>query len=394
MKHIEAVKQGNVVNLSIDGKLQKKNCGNLEEANTLFKAVLTYKNTCDEKDYLVIRSLLNEKIRIAFLAGLETDPLNGEVYLAGFNTPVPESLVKIAKEYHDNGFPIDAIVNFWKLLMINPDKRVRENLFDFITIHDFVLTPTGYMLVYKAVERVDGKANPLAEFVSNRYFQVKKSWKESPKNYVVYQNLVDKSYAITSTDTIAKWDEKEKAIEVLGNLNEMYNSLFTEEGVVKAPAVFQSLYSGAPKMIINLGVPVKQARKECDANPKQDCSNGLHVGATAYVERMYSNADAILVCLVNPANVVAVPDYDHSKMRVCEYFPFAIATYKDGKIDIVEKAYYEDDYKTYEIEELEEQIAKVKAEELPIETAMHADKEARPMSELMKMLESRLVDIE
>jgi hypothetical protein len=97
---------------------------------------------------------------------------------------------------------------------------------------------------------------------------------------------------------------------------------------------------------------------------------------------------------LSPAHVIAIPEYDHSKFRTSEYFPFAVATYIDGKIDIVDQPYYEDDYQTYELEELEELVAKVKAEELPIDTAKKAEKEERPMSELLKMLESRLVDIE
>lgn len=102
----------------------------------------------------------------------------------------------------------------------------------------------------------------------------------------------------------------------------------------------------------------------------------------------------ILVCYVNPAHVVAVPDYDHSKMRVSEYSPFALATYEDGKIDIVEQAYFESDYQEYEAEELEALVAKVRAEEKPFEPAINAEEESRPMSELMKMLETRLFDIE
>ena len=147
-------------------------------------------------------------------------------------------------------------------------------------------------------------------------------------------------------------------------------------------------------MNIQLGAPVKMERKECDSDPARDCSYGLHVGATKYVESFATRNGAILVCLVNPAHVVAVPHYDHSKMRVAEYFPFALATYNDGKIDIVEDAYYEDDYCEYELQELEKAIEMIKAEEKPYCAAKGAEEEQRPMSELLKMLETRLVDIE
>ena len=100
------------------------------------------------------------------------------------------------------------------------------------------------------------------------------------------------------------------------------------------------------------------------------------------------------MCFISPANVVAVPTADCTKMRVSEYFPFAIATYEDGKIDVVEQAYYEDDYQQYELEELEAQIAKIKEGEVPVQTAINSEPEERPLSELMKILESRIIDIE
>jgi len=394
MKKIQGVKIGNMVNLSIDGKLHKKNCGSPKEADTLFKAVLKAKeNPCDD-NIKALRSLLNEKLRIALMAGLETDPETNEVYLAGFNTPVPQKLVEVAKEYHDNGYPLDAILNFWKLLMINPDTRVRTSLFDFISTHDFSLTDKGYMVVYKAVYRKDkenAEATAFAEFVSNMVLKVKKTWKESPKNYVVYRNE-DGDYAITGVKTIEKWNEKDKGIEVLGNLNELFEAIYIAEEKTDVVPVYTDMHSRT--MTIVLGQPTSIERVECDADPSVDCSYGLHVGATKYVENFAGGDSIILACLVNPANVVAVPQYDHSKMRVSEYFPFAYATYENRKIDIVEQAYYEDDYCQYEIDELETQIAKVRAEELPIETARKANAEVRPMSELMKMLESRLIDIE
>lgn len=119
MKNIQGIKVGTTVNVSIDGKLTKKICGSIDEANELFRMVLKAKENPTDEAVKMLRSFLNEKTRIAMLAGLETDPDSGEVFLAGFNTPVPLTLVEVVKEYHDNGFPIEAIINFWKLLMIN-----------------------------------------------------------------------------------------------------------------------------------------------------------------------------------------------------------------------------------------------------------------------------------
>ena len=395
MKNINVIKIGNMVKISLGGKLHQKNCGSPKEADELFRLCLKAKEDPTDQNVLDIRAYLNERTRVAMMAGLEHDPETAEVFLAGFNTPVPDALVEIIEEYHENNYPMDAIINFWKLLMLNPDTRVRSVLFDFIKTHDFVLTDAGYMVVYKAVYDVkeDGTDTSFAEYVSNRYLHVKKTWKESPKNYVVYKD--GNEFAITNIKTAEKWKEAEKEIEFLGNLAELFDAIFNTEAETddNAVPVFTDMHTR--KMRIELGTPVKQDRKDCDADFRRDCSNGLHVGATKYVESFAGRSGTVLVCYVNPANVVAVPDYDHSKMRVSEYFPFAIATYEDSKIDVIEQSFFESDYCEYEVEELEAQVEAIQADELPIEKAINAENdEQRPMSELLKIIESRLVDIE
>jgi hypothetical protein len=399
MKNIQAIKTGTVVNLSINGKLHKKVCGSNEEADQLYRLVLVARENPTDENIKAVRSFLNEKTRVALLCGLETDTETGEAYLAGFNTPIPMTLLEVIKEYHENGYPLDAILNFWKLLMINPDVRVRESLFKFITTHDFVLTDMGYMVVYKAVYRKDKEENSevkaYTEFITNKYLFVKNKWKCSPNKYVVYKHIETGVLDITKVETAEGWKEKEEGIEVKGKLGDLFSAIVNadnKEGNEETPK-YTDMHSRT--MTIELGVPVLMERKECDSDPARDCSYGLHVGATKYVERFANRGESIiLVCLVNPAHVVAVPDYDHSKMRVAEYFPYAFATYKDGVIEIIEEAYFESDYCAYEQKELEAAITKVKANELPIETAKKAEKESRPMAELMKILESRLVDIE
>ena len=397
--NIAGIKMGTTVNLSINGKLYKKNCGTPEEADLLFKAIIKAKEDPSDVNVKAIRIQLNEKLRVAYKAGLEHDLDSGEIFLAGFNTPIPMTLVEVIEEYFDNSYPLDAILNFWKLLMINPDKRVRTSLFDFIKTHDFVLTDKGYMVVYKAVNRKKNKAvdttdaDLFTEFVSNKWLHVKKEWKCSPNKYVVYKDA-DGTYGITKVETAEKWVNDNKK-ELLGNLGDLYLALVktANEEVKEEDAMYTDKHTNT--MNISLGVPVIMERKDCDSDPAVDCSYGLHCGATGYIENWYKNTDTpILACLVNPANVVAVPNYDKTKMRVTEYFPFAVATYADGKIDIIEQKYFETDYIQYEHDVLNEMVAKIKAEELPIETAIKAEKEDRPMSELLMMVQSRLVDID
>lgn len=393
---INAGKAGNTVSISINGKLYKKSCGNNEEANTLFKLALIAKEMPTDENIKALKANLNEKLRIAYLTGLECDPETGEIFLAGFNTPIPQTLIDVIKDYHENNFPLQPIINFWKLLMINPDVRIRESLFKFITTHNFVLTDKGYMIVYKAVYLKENKSNrdtTYEDYISQQYLHVKNNWKCNPNKYIVYKNLNDSSFAITKYDTAKSWNEKEKNIEILGKLGDIYSAIIISNNEEDNPIQYTDMHSRT--MTIELGIPVKMERKECDGDPAIECSYGLHCGSTRYTATYANSNSKILVCLVNPMNVVAVPNYDNSKMRVSEYFPFALANYdyNTKKIDIIETSYFEDDYSNIEVKELEEMIKKVKSEEKPIEKAKNTNDESRPMLELQKIIESRLVDI-
>jgi hypothetical protein len=277
--------------------------------------------------------------------------------------------------------------------MINPDVRVREDAFDFIKRHDFVLTDNGYMVVYKAVDYANKQDNDIAEFVSNQSLFVRKNWKCSPNKYIVYKNLEDNTLMITKNETAAHWDAKEKNIEICGNLGELNAKI--GELAARSETVYTDNYTHT--MSIKLGVPVNQERKNCNADPKKDCSDGLHVGTTNYVNsfgRNHCGQDAVvLVCLVNPAHIIAIPDSETNKMRVCEYFPMALATYTNHKIDIIDQKYFESDYKTFEESELAHMIQNVQKNELPIATAKKAKEETRTMEELKKIIESRIIDL-
>ena len=393
MDVIQAIKIGNTINLSINGVFKQVKFEKTEEANKIFAEMLKIRENPTSENMIQLKRLLNEKTRfIALSCGklgdFEIDTVDNNIYLCGFNTPIPEKLYEIIKEYHENNFPLKSIVNFWKLLMANPDVKVRENLFDFITKHDFVLTDNGYMLVYKAVHLVDSVSDyddtDLYEFVAKEYLKVKK-WKKSPKNFNVYRTISDNSLGLIHADIVPNIED----YKYEGNLAELHASL----GELSEKSEIRYTDKHTKKMDIRLGVPVREERKVCDSNQANECSNGLHVGATSYVNAFASANDPILVCLVNPMNVIAVPNYDRSKMRTCEYFPLAIASFKDKKIEIVEEAYFECDYKSHEEKQLNEMLEKVKANQQPIETAKNAVVDKRTLDELKKIIENRLIDI-
>ena len=67
------------------------------------------------------------------------------------------------------------------------------------------------------------------------------------------------------------------------------------------------------------GTTVRMERSKVVSDPSQGCSAGLHVGVAQYVSG-FGGAKTIVV-KVDPRNVVSVPaEYNHQKMRTCEYF--------------------------------------------------------------------------
>lgn len=81
------------------------------------------------------------------------------------------------------------------------------------------------------------------------------------------------------------------------------------------------------KMKIKIGEMVTMPREQCDSDSNVTCSRGLHAANRFWLTR--NNFGQVgLVCLINPADVVAVPHKDdYGKLRTCAYLPIDIAEY-------------------------------------------------------------------
>lgn len=59
---------------------------------------------------------------------------------------------------------------------------------------------------------------------------------------------------------------------------------------------------------------------QVEANRDVTCAKGLHVCSRSYLPHFGGSGSRVVICKVNPADVVAVPnDYNNAKMRVCAY---------------------------------------------------------------------------
>lgn len=85
---------------------------------------------------------------------------------------------------------------------------------------------------------------------------------------------------------------------------------------------------------IRIGEMVTMDRNKCDAVQENTCSTGLHIGGKGWLKRNYYGNTG-LACLVNPADVVAVPPLDnYGKLRTCAYLPMEIIHY-DKNDDVI-----------------------------------------------------------
>ncbi len=416
--NLAGTKIGNVINIIIDGNTFQKTFETPEGANAFYRLM----HSARGGDKAALDELLGELNRRhkTIIKGILEQDADQNYYLKGIDIKMPEILANTFVDYLDNNFPTNALVNFWKLLITNPDIRVREDLFEFLQNYSFSITDNGYFIAYKAVEIKTETDLDIAAFVSSQYVKIK-TWKKNPINYEVLKVTTTETETVDNPDyeyygdiddeddenygqddngedevieqTTTKVELKLVAADankdvfenftVVGNLSELFKNI---DSMTENRTVYQSKYNGAPKIEQVLGVPVKQERAKTNNDPKEECSDGLHVGSTKYVERFGSSSnDKILLVLVNPAHVVAVPKFENSKMRTCEYFPYAdLAKKEDGTFDVVEQPYYEDDYMKYEATDLEKQIDALNILGAP----------TRVQLDYKKILEDRLVTIE
>lgn len=397
MARIFALRSGLNVTLNIDGATKQFVCTDEDESRDLFAKVAQLRSQAlanDAEAYDELLDMTDPNYRMKDIAGLTRDN-DGNFYLGNYSEPIPTGLMLKIKEYVDLGLSTEPLVNFWKLLMLNPDKHVRQSLFQFAERFSFPITDKGYFIAYKSVAWKGESKKDLALAIASEYIYKKASGQDTDNIHVytvddetVFVEVGDDcEYKTTDefVDSLSETVEKKvpnfevfQAITELGdNLKDTWRYDEDEDcyydSVIVTPEItyeggLQNLYTSiiagmdfdtptftdwhTRKSTIMLGEAVAMPREECDNDPNNTCSSGLHVGAPGYVAGFGGNSKTnyILACLVSPMNVVAVPyDYDFEKMRTCEYLPYAICKLNDdGSIREVDTRYFEEDYTAIE----------------------------------------------
>lgn len=223
---------------------------------------------------------------------------------------IPEDFALKVLEAEERGdtAEIDRFRNFWTLVSLNPDSRVRDNIFWFIRKWNMKISDSGLIIAYR---------NADIKYETN-YFTTE------------VKRIINDYYTakyINGTDPSTIMYSKEKSLATV------YNEILNEG---KGSPVYTDHHSHSTTII--LGKPVSIPRSQCDCDSTVSCSRGLHIGSKGWLKQNYFGNVGLQV-LVNPANVVAVPVIDdYGKMRCCEYFPVALIDF-DENGDIIEKPY-------------------------------------------------------
>ncbi len=113
-----------------------------------------------------------------------------------------------------------------------------------------------------------------------------------------------------------------RVVEHLYPFLEKGSNAITDDGCFLAykavRADFKDIHSGT--FDNSVGQTLKMPRRKVDEDPNRTCSYGFHVCSHDYLPHFSHANGHVMICKVNPANVVAIPaDYNNTKMRVCEY---------------------------------------------------------------------------
>ena len=150
------------------------------------------------------------------------------LYMVGVeNRSIPQLLMEKFLEVTE-GYPGDislafnseylSLKKFWLKCCLNPNAQSAEDLYVFLSHHQFKLDNHGNFYAYRRVVSKESTDVNLVNFVSNAYNKVKAIWKKNPDHFMIYSRLGE--YQLVTKDKLPTgnnpyWDK-------VGNLKDLY----------------------------------------------------------------------------------------------------------------------------------------------------------------------------
>jgi len=259
----------------------------------------------------VIKTLDNDKRFIA--TG------TGELQLKGYPVDIPKELVAELQAYYTHGQPLEPLINFWMLAMLNPNPQARTKMFRYLSKHKLIVTPNGYFVTYRMVKKTN-----------------------QPNVYTHAHNNGGKNQLYYYPGKVAR----------------ILRSECDEDG---SKDCSRGLHTGTPDFIgIQLGQGYEPKILTKEQGGGQGTGYGQNINTNQEFDKQFGNQ--AIICLVNPMHVVSVPDSDTRKMRSCEFY-FCKTTTPEEVIklqSVNDYSIFDNEYKEFEKEELERMLKETK----------------------------------
>jgi len=300
------------------------------------------------------------KVTTRFVLGRDGLP-----FFDNYPVPVPAAVCDAVLDAHNNSeskYSLNAILNFWQWCMLNPNDISRADLFKWLSTGEFSITDSGMIIAQRCVDiknQSSEEDRTLEQFIMSECARVQKDTPHSLFDYVVQVNKhTDGSDEYRSLYQKGITVAEDKYWQTVASLGQIYGQ-FTGPDLAnqkKKATVYTDHHTRT--MSIRIGHPVYMPRESCDEESNAPCSTGLHVMSKKYNLRYGGVA---IYVLVNPMNVVAVPEYDNTKFRCCEYLPFGLVeTDENGEIIPFSPGSYAIDYANYSADNLKNLITEYK----------------------------------
>lgn len=249
--------------------------------------------------------------------------IDNSLYIRGTNRSIPklvaEAFLKavgtVSKLPGDietnlsNDVTYTSLKKFWLKCCLNPSAQSAEDLYTFLSNHQFKIDRHGNFYAYRRVVSVHKNfpKNDLVDFISNTYNKIKAVWKKKPSKFNVFTRLGE--YKLIGEDNVPSEDNP--FWEKVGNLEELYKAL---------PDMTENRYTDqyTHKFDYRVGKSVSMPRHMGDDDNTVSCSKGFHAASKKYDYSGFGNTPILMI--INPIDVLAVPLNEVGKLRVCRWF--------------------------------------------------------------------------
>lgn len=329
-KHLDTViGMFTAVTKAIEGEIEK----NEEEIKATKKSIKRKEKESGKTKEKKYEVGLLKKITKS-LAKEESDQLviiNYSMALKGFESiPMPKLLTDKIKEFSDRGVSIQFLINFWYKCLANPNHIARTKLFDYLVGQNIIITESGNFVTYRMVKDCTNVGKKLDGYYTDAHTHTMRYYPKSICS--IPRSECDEDGSRDCSKGLHTGNPKFIGINVTksdkNGLGDGYNTGVTYE-VSK-----ESGYAAGYGTGYNTPKPKEKA-----------------------IDFDHSFGNVPIICIVNPSNVVSVPDSDTRKMRSCEFYFVKVTTAEEViELEAGDYLLFDQDYEKIEIERLRSQI--------------------------------------